>query len=602
MSPVLRNVIMNGASRHRLSKGFLLLQHNGQPVSPDTRQTFVNESNRYFESQASFKGFSTEERPGATCSIGLTTPFLPVHTPDERDTFITCLSKAVSVLLQIATHYRLLLSPAGVNPFVVDNPQAPALSADLHQIEVYDDGEIERIYNLFRQFLPELLSISTHSAVFGGTMQKDFSMRMRVNPSSFLPRYLSQFTIEHLDKIKSMLRRSYGLADLTQMDINPMAGDTAKLMDITTPVLTPHPAAVELRFIDSQVSYPFIRAQIVLFQAIAIYGRGLARSGRRLPFLRDEIIDENKALTVQNGPGAILVPDPKFSQERDGSDGKKARKKQYTFHDKGKPERATTALLMVIDNLLISSLGELQCEFREIAPIILGAELRKRGRQCFANYAEYQKYLHYTYTHKFTQSFHEQSQQLLTNPALDPVTEYNRRTYQEITDDIEQAWEDKLQPNFRERVEGKVSNFNREKQFGFIKIAGRSDIYFRAEDVLDGSSLHPNDLISFFIMEDKRGKGPRALQIEVIEAAPKPAPKTTRHPKNSGQKETGVVKNYDPSKQYGFISRSKGKDVFVHRSGLKGINELKPNQKVEFEIIPGDKGPKAINVRVVKEE
>ncbi len=606
MSPVLRNVTLNGASRHRLIKGFLLLQQNYQPVSQDTRQTFVNESNRYFQSHASLRGYSIEERPGSTCAIGLATPFLPVHTPDERDTFITCLSKAVSALLQITTHYRLLLTPAGVNPFVIDNLQAPALSADLHQIEVYDDGEIERIYNLFRQFLPELLSISTHSAVFGGTMQKDFSMRMRMNPSSFLPRYLSQFTVEHLDKIKSMLRRSYGLADLTQMDINPMAGDTAKLMDITSPVLTSRPAAVELRFVDSQISYPFIRAQIVLFQAIAIYGRGLARSGRRLPFLRDEIIDENKALTIQNGPGAILVPDPKFSQERDGADGRKARKKQYTFHDKGKPERATTALLMVIDNLLITSLGELRCEFREVAPIILGAELRKRGRQCFANYAEYQKYLHYTYTSKFTQSFHEQSQQLLTNPTFDPITEYNRRTYPEITDDIEQAWEDKLRPNVRERIEGKVANFNRERHFGFIKVTGQPDVYFGAEDVLDGSSLHQNDLISFFIMEGKRGQGPRAVQIELIEAAPKhvpkPTQKATEQPKSSNQKEIGVVKKYDSSKQYGFISSSKGKDVFVHRSGLKGIKDLKPDQKVEFEVIPGDKGLKAINVRVIEEE
>jgi cold shock protein len=602
MSPILCNVTLNGASRHRLSKGFLLLQQNGQPVSQDTRQTFVNESNRYFRSQSSFARFSTEERSGSTCSIGLATPFLPVHTPDERDTFITNLSKAVSVLLQIATHYRLLLTPAGVNPFVVDNLQAPALSADLHQIEVYDDGEIERIYNLFRQFLPELLSISTHSAVFGGTMQKDFSMRMRVNPSSFLPRYLSQFTVEHLDKIKSMLRRSYGLAELTQMDINPMAGDTTKLMDITAPVLTSQPAAIELRFVDSQVSYPFIRAQIVLFQAIAIYGRGLARSGRRLPFLRDENIDENKALTVQNGAGAILVPDPKFSQERDGADGRKIRKKQYTFHDKGKPERATTALLMVIENLLISSLSELQCEFREIAPIILGAELRKRGRQCFANYAEYQKYLHYTYKNKFTQSFHEQSQQLLANPNLDPVTEYNQRTYKDITEDVEQVWEDKLQPNVRERVEGKIANINYEKQFGFIKVTGLSDVYFRTEDVLNGSYLNPNDLISFFIIEGKPGQGPRAVQIELIEAAPKSIPKSTQQPNSTGQKETGIVKKYDSAKQYGFITSSKGKDVFVHRSELRGVKELKQMQKVEFEIVPGDKGPKAINVCVIKEE
>lgn len=594
MSPVLRNVVLNGASRHRLSKGFLLLQQNGQPVPAEVRQTFLNETNRYFQSQTGFAGFSAEARPGSPCAIGLVTPFLPVHTPVERDAFINHLYKSTHTLIQIATQYRILLTPSGVNPFVADNLQAPALCADIHQVEIYDDGEIERIYNLYRQFLPELLSVSTHSSVFGGVLQKDFSMRMRVNPSSFLPRYLSQFSAQHLDKIKSMLRRSYGLADLTQMDINPLAGDSSKLMNVNSALLTPQPAAVELRFVDSQVSYPFIRAQIILFQAIAMYGRSLARRGRRLPFLRDEIIDENKALTIQNGAGAILVPDPRFSKEKEGQEPRTERKEGYTYHDKGKPERATTALLMIVDGILIPSLREIRCEFREIAPIILGAELRKRGRQCFANYSEYQKYLHYTYTTKFNQSFHEQSQQMLSNPTLDPITEYNRRTYKEITDDIDQVWSEKLKSVVRERIQGKVLSFDREKLIGFIQVAGQPDVFFRSEDVMDGSHLHRNDVISFVLVTNPRG--PRAVQIELVEAAPKPIPKQTR------PKEIGIVKWYNAEKHYGFITLPDGKDIYVHESDLRGTPDLKPKQKVEFEVGDSPKGPKAIRVRIVEEE
>ena len=178
---------------------------------------------------------------------------------------------------------------------------------------------------------------------------------MRVNPFSFLPRYLSQFSVQHLDKIRNMLRRSYGLADVTQIDINPLAGDSSKLIRNDSPALSDQPAAVELRFIDSQISYPFIRSQIILFKAIAMYGRNLARRGRRLPFLRDEIIDENKALAIQNGPGAILVPDPKFSKEKE-QEKQAVKKEGYSYHDKGKPERATTALLMIIEGILIPSL------------------------------------------------------------------------------------------------------------------------------------------------------------------------------------------------------------------------------------------------------
>lgn len=605
MSPLLRSVVLNGASRHRLSKGFLLLQSNGQPVTIDIRQKILDESNRYFKTQAGFVGFTTESRPNASSVIGLVTPFMPVYTPKNRDVFITTLQKAVGILLQIANHFKLLLVPAGVNPFVVDASQGqiPALCADVHQVEVYDDGEVERIYNLFRQFLPELIAISSHSSVYGGALQKDFSLRMRVNPSSFLPRYLSQFSVEHLDRIKSMLRRSYGMADLSQMDVNPLAGDGSKLSRNDSRILTDQPAAVELRFIDSQMSYPFIRAQIILFQSIAMYGRSLARRGKRLPFLRDEIIDENKALTVQNGPGAILVPDPKFSKEKEGQESATPKREGYSYHDKGKPERATTALLMTIDGVLLPPLREMNCEFREIAPIILGAELRKRGRQCFASYAEYQKYLHYTYTKKFTQSFHEQSLQLLGNPTGDPATEYNRRTYKDISEEIEQAWSEKLRPIVRERFEGKVLRYDRKAENGHVQLNGQPDVYFRAEDIVDGSQLHPNDIISFSVIKTSRGN--RAIQIELVKASPKPtSEQKSSKPasKAKGRKQTGTVKWYKADKHFGYITASDGKEVFVHESALRGVKELSAKQKVEFEVVDEPKGLKALNVHVVEEE
>ena len=114
MSPVLRNIVLNGASRHRLSKGFLLLQKTTQPVTEGERHRLVTELNRYFQTQPNFAGFSLEARSGSTCEIGLATPFLPVHTADERDEFIHKLSQAVSVLLQNSERYQFLRVAAGV--------------------------------------------------------------------------------------------------------------------------------------------------------------------------------------------------------------------------------------------------------------------------------------------------------------------------------------------------------------------------------------------------------------------------------------------------------------------------------------------------------
>jgi CspA family cold shock protein len=63
----------------------------------------------------------------------------------------------------------------------------------------------------------------------------------------------------------------------------------------------------------------------------------------------------------------------------------------------------------------------------------------------------------------------------------------------------------------------------------------------------------------------------------------------------------GTVKWFNSSKGFGFIQRKDGEDVFVHYKAITGdgFKTLEENQKVEFEIIDGDKGPQASNVRFV---
>lgn len=60
----------------------------------------------------------------------------------------------------------------------------------------------------------------------------------------------------------------------------------------------------------------------------------------------------------------------------------------------------------------------------------------------------------------------------------------------------------------------------------------------------------------------------------------------------------GTVKWFNAKKGYGFISDEAGNDVFVHFSALNmdGFKELKDGEKVEFEVVDGDKGPQAANV------
>lgn len=62
----------------------------------------------------------------------------------------------------------------------------------------------------------------------------------------------------------------------------------------------------------------------------------------------------------------------------------------------------------------------------------------------------------------------------------------------------------------------------------------------------------------------------------------------------------GTVKWFNPDKGFGFITPEEGgPDVFAHFSAIaaSGFRTLEENQRVEFEVTQGQKGPQAENIR-----
>jgi len=65
---------------------------------------------------------------------------------------------------------------------------------------------------------------------------------------------------------------------------------------------------------------------------------------------------------------------------------------------------------------------------------------------------------------------------------------------------------------------------------------------------------------------------------------------------------TGTVKWFNSEKGFGFIAPDDGSaDVFAHYSEItgNGFRNLEENQKVEFEVTQGNKGPQASNIRAL---
>ena len=63
----------------------------------------------------------------------------------------------------------------------------------------------------------------------------------------------------------------------------------------------------------------------------------------------------------------------------------------------------------------------------------------------------------------------------------------------------------------------------------------------------------------------------------------------------------GTIKRVSRERGFGFISAEDGSEVFFHRSALQDVDfdTLEEGNSVEFDVETGDRGPRAVNLKVV---
>jgi CspA family cold shock protein len=65
-------------------------------------------------------------------------------------------------------------------------------------------------------------------------------------------------------------------------------------------------------------------------------------------------------------------------------------------------------------------------------------------------------------------------------------------------------------------------------------------------------------------------------------------------------RQRGLVKWYNVRKQYGFIVRADGPEIFAHRREIQGNKRLQPGDLVEFSVGESGKGPVAQEISVIE--
>jgi CspA family cold shock protein len=143
-------------------------------------------------------------------------------------------------------------------------------------------------------------------------------------------------------------------------------------------------------------------------------------------------------------------------------------------------------------------------------------------------------------------------------------------------------------------VLGTVAWYEPAKGYGFATPDdGRGQIFVHSSAIVTGGVIVEGQRVAFLVVDGEKGPQAENLLPLGAEAARSAA---------SSDGADGTVTWYDDVKGFGFIAPDAGgEDVFVHVKALGGgLTELSEGARVTYDVVAGDKGPNARNVRLVR--
>ncbi|MFF2452915.1 cold-shock protein [Isoptericola sp. NPDC058082] len=141
-------------------------------------------------------------------------------------------------------------------------------------------------------------------------------------------------------------------------------------------------------------------------------------------------------------------------------------------------------------------------------------------------------------------------------------------------------------------VLGTVAWYEPAKGYGFVTPDdGRGEIFVHSSAIVGGGVISEGQRVAFMVVEGEKGPQADHLLPLAAEAA-----------RAASDGADGTVSWFDDTKGFGFIAPDAGGgDLFVHVNALgPGLTSLSEGARVTYDVVEGDKGPNARDVRLVR--